>query len=80
MPRLLSPVVPDLSSCRRRRCTQSGDRQQDFGEQPAGHRDLGELECDVSAMTNDLRADFDQLFAQAGQRPKFRRLLSLNTC
>ena len=33
---------------------------------PAGHRDLGELERDVSAVTDDLRADFDQLFAQAG--------------
>ena len=50
---------------------QSGDQRQDFGEQPAGHRDLGELERDVSAVTDDLRADFDQLFAQAGQRPFF---------
>ena len=41
---------------------QSGDQRQDFGEQPAGHRDLGELERDVSAVTDDLRADFDQLF------------------
>ena len=45
---------------------QSGDQGQDFGEQPAGHRDLGELEGDVAAVTDDLRADFDQLFAQAG--------------
>ena len=62
-PATFAPVAP---SCRRRRCAQSGDQRQDFGEQPAGHRDLGELERDVSAVTDDLRADFDQLFAQAG--------------
>jgi hypothetical protein len=62
-PATFAPVVP---LCRRRRCTQSGDQRQDFGERPAGYRDLGELERDVSAVTDDLRADFDQLFAQAG--------------
>jgi len=32
------------------------------------------LECDLAAMADDLRADLDQLLAQAGQRPRFRRL------
>ena len=34
----------------------------DFYEEPPGDRDLSELERDVSAVTDDLRADFDQLF------------------
>jgi hypothetical protein len=35
------------------------------------HRDLGQLERDVSAVADDLGADLDQLLAQAGQRPRF---------
>lgn len=54
---------------------QSGDQRQDFGEQPAEHRDLGELERDVSAVTDDLRTDLDQLLAQASQRPCRHRIL-----
>ena len=32
------------------------------------------MERDVAAVTDNLRADFDQLFAQAGQRPPLHRL------
>jgi hypothetical protein len=53
-------------SDRRRRRAQPGDQRQDFGEQPAGYRDFSKLEGDVSAVIDDLCADFDQLFAQAG--------------
>src|SRR4051794_10170419 len=55
-----APVPPSYP---RRRCTQSGDQRQDFGEQPVGHRDLSELERDVAAVTDDLRADFYQFLA-----------------
>ena len=61
-------------SCRRGRGTQSGDQRQDFGEQPAGHRNLCELKRDVSAVADNLCADLDQLFAQAGHRPPLHRL------
>jgi hypothetical protein len=33
------------------------------------HRNLGHLECDVAAMSNDLGADLDQLLPDGGQRP-----------
>jgi hypothetical protein len=42
---------------------------QDLGEHLPRNRDLGHLKGDVSAMVDDLRADLDQLLAQAGQRP-----------
>ena len=60
---IIGGLRPAGFSCRRKRGTQSGDQRQDFGEQPAGHRDLGELERDVSAVADDLRADLDQLLA-----------------
>jgi hypothetical protein len=37
-------------SYRRGRRAQPSDQRQDFGEQPTGHRDFGELERDVSAV------------------------------
>jgi hypothetical protein len=37
---------------------------------------IGYSECDVAATADDLRADPDQLLAQAGQRPRRRRLAS----
>ena len=36
--------------------------------------DLGHLERDVAAVADDLRADLDQLFLQARQRPVLDRL------
>ena len=33
--------------------------------------DLGHLEGDIAAVAHDLRADLDQLFLQARQRPVF---------
>ena len=44
-----------------------------ISEHISAHRDLGHLEGDVAAMAHDLRADLDQLLAQAGQRPRLRR-------
>ena len=35
--------------------------------------DLGHLEGDITAVAHDLRADLDQLFLQARQRPVFDR-------
>src|SRR3954467_11432983 len=74
----LTPVIcrvcPAGFSCWRGRCPQSGDQRQDFGEQPAGHRDLGELKRDISAVTDDLRSDLDQLLLEAGHRPSLHNL------
>ncbi len=42
---------------------------QDLSEQGSWYCDLCELVCDVAAMSHDLRADLDQLFAHSGQRP-----------
>jgi hypothetical protein len=36
--------------------------------------DLGHLEGDIAAVAHDLRADLDQLFLQARQRPILDRL------
>ena len=44
-----------------------------FLEHLSRHRDLGHLESDVAAVADNLRADLDQLLAQAGQRPWLRR-------
>jgi len=52
---------------------QPGDQRQDFVEHLTRHRDLGHLERDVPPMADNLGADFDQLFPQAGQRPRIRR-------
>jgi hypothetical protein len=41
--------------------------RKDFGEHLTPHRDFGQLEGDVPAVADDLGADLDQLFAQAGQ-------------
>ena len=39
-----------------------------------GNRDFGHLKRDIAAMADDLRADLDQLFLQARQRPLLDRL------
>ena len=52
---------------------QPGDQRQDFVEHLTRHRDLGHLERDVPPMADNLGVDFDQLFPQAGQRPRIRR-------
>ena len=39
------------------------DQAQDFPEQFPRHRDLGQLERNVSAMADDFRADLDQLLS-----------------
>jgi len=36
------------------------------------HRHLGQLESGVAAMADNLRADLDELLAQAGQRSRLR--------
>ena len=40
----------------------------------AGDSDLGHLECDVTAVADDLCADLDQLLLKARQRPVLIRL------
>ena len=55
------------SSWRQRGRPQPVDQAQDLSEHGSGNSDLYELECDVAAMSHDLRADLDQLFAQSGQ-------------
>ena len=78
--RRTSPVVVraprphEARSCRGRRCPQSGDQRQDFGEHLPRYGDLGHLEGDIAAMADDLRTDLDQLLLQARQRPIFDRL------
>ena len=42
---------------------------QDFLEQLPRHRNLGQLEGDVPAMTDDLGSNLDQLLPQRRQRP-----------
>jgi len=50
------------------------DQHQEFPEHLSRHRDLGHLKGRVAAVAHDLGADLGQLLAQAGQRPRFRRL------
>ena len=57
-----------------RRRPQFRDQPQDVGEQVSRNGDLGHLEGDIAAVADDLRADLDQLFLQARQRPVFDRL------
>ncbi len=45
------------------------DPPQDFPKQVSRHRNLGQLEGNVPAMTDHLRADVDQLLPQRRQRP-----------
>ena len=56
------------------RLVETGDERQDFRKHLPRHRDLGHLERDVATVADDLGADLDQLLAQAGQRPRLRRL------
>jgi hypothetical protein len=68
-------VTPNASCCRRdRRRPQFRDEPQNVGEEVSGDRDVGHLEGDVAAVADDLRADLDQLFLQARQRPVLDRL------
>ena len=53
-----------------RRPPQFGDQPQNLGEQHSWHRDLGHLESNIAAVVDDLRTDLDQLFLEAGQRPR----------
>jgi hypothetical protein len=50
-------------------CPEPGDQRQDVGEHLSRHRHLCLWERDVTIVANDLRADLDQLLAQADQRP-----------
>ena len=56
-------------SCQERRRTRPEpiDPAQDLGEQGAWHRDLGQPERDLAAVTHNPGADLDQLLAQRGQ-------------
>jgi hypothetical protein len=65
-----APLAP---SCRCARCPEPTDQRQDVGEHPPRHRNLGHLEEHVSA-TTDFHSDLDQLFHEAGQRPRRCRL------
>ncbi len=42
---------------------------QDFLEQAPRHGNLGQLEGDITAMTDNLGSNLDQLLPQRGQRP-----------
>ncbi len=44
-------------------------RVQDVGEKVSRDCDLRQLESDIAAAADDLRADLDRLFLQARQRP-----------
>ena len=50
------------------------DEPQDVGEEIFRDSNLGHLEGNIAAVAHDLRADLDQLFLQARQRPIFDRL------
>jgi len=50
------------------------NQAQDLSKQRFGDSDLRELECDVAAMSHDLRADLDELVLQSGQGPVFDSL------
>jgi hypothetical protein len=65
---------PISRSCWRGRRPQPGDQREDIREHLSGYGDLGQLECHVAAMADDLGADLDQLLPQPGQRPRLRRL------
>jgi hypothetical protein len=52
---------------RSRSHSQPVDQSQNLGEQFFWHGNFRHLEGDVARMGDDLRADLDQLFAQAGQ-------------
>src|SRR5208282_3428647 len=53
---------------------QSGDEPQNVREHAPRHRDFGQLERDVTAMTDNFGADLDHLLPRARQRPRLRRL------
>ena len=45
------------------------DQPQDVGEQASRDGDFGHLEGDITAVADDFRADLDEFFLQARQRP-----------
>jgi len=51
------------------RLPQFRDQPQEVGKQISRDGDLGHLKCDVAAMADELRADFDELLFQGRQRP-----------
>jgi hypothetical protein len=53
----------------RDRASQLIDPPEDVPDQIARHRNLGHLERDVAAMSDDLGADLDQLLPDGGERP-----------
>jgi hypothetical protein len=55
--------------CRYDRRPQFCDQPQDVGEQVSWDCDLGHLERKITPVADDLRADLDQFFLQARQRP-----------
>ena len=61
--------VSHHARCRIGRLSQFRDEPQDVGEQIPGDRNLGHLKRDITTVAHDLRADLDQLFLQARQRP-----------
>ena len=66
---LMEHVTPNASyrwrDCRR---TQFDDQPQDVGEGSSRNGNLRHLERDIAAVADDLRADRDQRFLEAGQR------------
>ena len=66
-----------MNTLRRRRIgrwPQFRDEPQDVGEQISRNGNLSHLKRDTATVAHDLRADLDQLFLQACQRPVLDRL------
>lgn len=60
-------IIVDCTIPAGRSQSQSVDQSQNLPEQSARHGDLRYLKGDVARVADDLRADFDQLLAQASQ-------------
>ena len=68
-------VTPNALRCRcNGRRPQFRDHPQNVCKEIFGNGDFGHLKRDIAAMADDLRADLDQLFLQARQRPLLDRL------
>ena len=61
-------IEPLTRGCNGRR-PQFRDQPQNVGEDVSVNCDFGHLESDIAPMADDLRADLNQLFLQARQRP-----------
>jgi hypothetical protein len=81
--RWLGPNVGSRNAlhCRSyRRRSQDCDEPQNVGEQISRNCDLRQLERDLAAMADDLRADLDKFLLQSCHRPVFDRFPALPAC